>query len=308
MTAAPIRPRRSGFTLIELLVVIAIIAVLISLLLPAVQAAREAARRAACLNNLMQIGVALGNYQASYETFPPGVIDPGATVSNTAQGYHYSWTVQILPYLEQRNLARRFDHSVGVYAAQNTTVRSIDLSVLLCPSDPQRGSGLIGTSNYAGCHNDVEAPISATNNGMFILNKAIRYDDIEDGASNTIAIGERKSEGNDLGWASGTRATLRNAGLPLNFDPRSRMGFNPLDQYVNVDPDFDPDAPPAGPPAKPITPSRDPVGGYSSNHPGGANFLFGDGSVRFLKTVMSLRVYRLLANRKDGDVLSSNEY
>src|SRR4051794_28379521 len=93
--------RRDGFTLIELLVVIAIISVLIALLLPAIQAAREAARRVQCVNNLMQIGIALQNYESSHELLPPGVINPSGPIQNAPTGYHASWMLQLLPFLEQ---------------------------------------------------------------------------------------------------------------------------------------------------------------------------------------------------------------
>src|SRR5689334_12018810 len=93
-----------GFTLIELLVVIAIIAVLIALLLPAVQAAREAARRVQCVNNLMQLSVAVQNYESAHEVLPPGVINPTGPIQNSAKGYHVGWMVQILPFIEQKNV------------------------------------------------------------------------------------------------------------------------------------------------------------------------------------------------------------
>src|SRR6187551_2927825 len=105
--------RRSGFTLIELLVVIAIISVLIALLLPAVQAAREAARRVQCVNNLMQLGIALHNYESSHEILPPGVINPTGPILNTPKGYHAGWMLQLLPFIEQRSVARRYDDAPG---------------------------------------------------------------------------------------------------------------------------------------------------------------------------------------------------
>ena len=90
-------PRLGGFTLIELLVVIAIIAVLIALLLPAVQAAREAARRAQCCNNLMQLGIAIQNYESSHKMLPPGVVNLTGPILDQPKGYHFGWLVQVLP-------------------------------------------------------------------------------------------------------------------------------------------------------------------------------------------------------------------
>src|SRR6267143_57935 len=96
----PMLKRRSGFTLIELLVVIAIIAVLIALLLPAVQAAREAARRTQCRNNLKQFGLALNNYHASHQCYPPGLpqyvqVGTGGRIDSFHNAFYY-----LLPYTE----------------------------------------------------------------------------------------------------------------------------------------------------------------------------------------------------------------
>ena len=223
------RIRRMGFTLIELLVVIAIIAVLVALLLPAVQAAREAARRVQCVNNLMQIGIACKNYENAFESLPSGVVNPTGPIADVPKGYHFNWISQLLPYLDAKPVYRHLDFNSDVYAPQNGTARAVMLNVLMCPSTlPSRmartgptepAGGDPALTNYAGCHNDKEAPIDAKNNGVFYLNSRVRYEDIEDGASNTIFFGEKLTEDTELGWASGTRSTLRNMARPSTSRP-----------------------------------------------------------------------------------------
>ena len=128
------RPR--AFTLIELLVVITIIGVLIALLLPAVQAAREAARRAQCSNNLKQIGLGMHNYHATHDTFPPGYI----TLTQTNQpnspetGPGWAWGTMLLNNLEQTAAYNAANFSLPITVPASQTVRTISLSVFLCPS------------------------------------------------------------------------------------------------------------------------------------------------------------------------------
>jgi prepilin-type N-terminal cleavage/methylation domain-containing protein/prepilin-type processing-associated H-X9-DG protein len=280
-----------GFTLIELLVVIAIIATLIALLLPAVQSAREAARRAQCCNNLMQLAIALQNYESSHEVFPPGVVNDTGPVLDQPKGYHYGWLVRILPYCEMRNIYNHFNLELGLYETQNLTTRTTLVRSFLCPSDNRANRAInnVAMTNYVACHNDSEAPIDVKNNGVFFLNAALRYEDISDGLSQTLFLGEKLNDGTGLGWASGTRASLRNAGTGIN-------------QSVNV-----PGSPPeefvedalGDPTARKIatgTPSF--VGGFASRHPGGTNCSMGDGSVRLLRGGISQ-----LANRADGELI-----
>jgi prepilin-type N-terminal cleavage/methylation domain-containing protein/prepilin-type processing-associated H-X9-DG protein len=304
-------PRRA-FTLIELLVVIAMISVLIALLLPAVQAAREASRRIGCVNNLMQIGIALKNYENAHETLPPGVVNPTGPITSTPTGYHFGWIAQILPYLDARPVYRRLDFKTGLYQPENLSARGVLMSVLICPSDnnptrmyPPAGvapmPGDPALTNYAGCHHDVEAPIDVKNMGVLFLNSRIRYEDVEDGTSQTIYVGEKRLDPTELGWASGTRATLRNTGWSVNSTallPNLVPGSNPAA-------DNGPGATGAKPgPQRP----QNVVGGFSSNHAGGANFCLGDGSVKFLKSSISTKVFALLGNRADGDLLSADSF
>jgi prepilin-type N-terminal cleavage/methylation domain-containing protein/prepilin-type processing-associated H-X9-DG protein len=290
-----------AFTLIELLVVIAIIAVLIALLLPAVQSAREAARRSQCLNNLMQLGIMVQNYESSHERLPPGVVNDTGPVLDVAKGYHFGWIAQSLPYFEQRNAYNHLNFMLGVYEPQNSTTRTVVIRSLLCPSTPSptRGSGGVALTSYAGSSNDSEAPIAANNNGVFFLNSSVRYEEVTDGTSQTIFVGEKINDGLDQGWASGTRASLRNSGWVIS----SRAGGALASALAFGDEE---DAKAAASAAEPGTPAY--VGGYGSQHPGGANFAFGDGAVRFLKTSMSPRVFKLLANRADGDIIDGDRY
>lgn len=149
--------RRWGFTLIELLVVIAIIAVLIALLLPAVQKAREAANRAACLNNLKQMGIALHNYESNYHVFPAGSVH----LHQTSGLANINWAISLLPYIEQDNLANRYDPKLAQNHPNNIPVLQTIVRTYICPTDPNTNrleppavgnlsSTPIATSSYKG--------------------------------------------------------------------------------------------------------------------------------------------------------------
>jgi prepilin-type N-terminal cleavage/methylation domain-containing protein len=289
---APLAPRPTphaprAFTLVELLVVITIIGILIAMLLPAVQAAREAARRAQCLTNMSQLGVALENYQSAHSVLPPGTIDKQGPIHNVAQGNHISWMVQLLPYIEEGVTFKHVDFSAGSYDPKNAPVRAIRLSLFVCPSyaGPDRNGtaaagGQLGTytvSNYAACYHDVEAPINTDNHGVMFLNSHISQKDVTDGAAQTIFVGEKLGDAQDLGWMSGTRATLRNTGTPLNLPE---------------------DNGPPSPPASDLV-----VGGFDSAHPTICNFLFGDGRTQSVGREIDLKVLQQLGNRSDGQLL-----
>jgi prepilin-type N-terminal cleavage/methylation domain-containing protein len=266
-----------GFTLIELLVVIAIIGVLVGLLLPAVQSAREAARRCSCANNLTQISLGVHNHEFHLEVFPAGVTDPDGPIQNRAEGHHVGWMVRLLPYLEQRALARHFDEAAGAYGQANAKVRDVHLSIFACPSSPGQRS-VVGWSNYAGCHHDTEAAIDDTNHGILFRNSRITFSDIDDGSSNTLLIGEHLLEPNHLGWISGTRATLRNTS---RLEELRQEGVREPDEGQE-DPLF--------------------VGGFGSHHPGVMMGSLADGAVRAFSFNTSAIVLHQLGHRADGEI------
>jgi type II secretory pathway pseudopilin PulG len=295
--------------LVELLVVIAIIGILVGLLLPAVQSAREAARRMQCTNNMVQLILAVNSYEMAHGAYPPGTIDAQGPVRSVPAGYHHNWITQLLPYLEQGNVERRIDRTVSVYHASNQQVRVLGIKVLACPSSAPRPGGY---SAYAGVHHDVEAPIDIDNHGVFFLNSRVRYQDVSDGTSQTLFIGEKITLAGDLGWMSGTRATLRNTGTPINailgVGPAGGPALDPPSRSPSVTNATTAVAPAGGEPNAAAIVNGVPqgllaVGGFSSYHPGGAVFARGDGSVGLLTAGISATVYQQLGHRSDGGLL-----
>ena len=295
MTTHTPRPaHRRGFTLIELLVVISIIAVLIALLLPAVQSAREAARRMQCVNNLKQLALAAQNYASSYGTLPIGsplMYDPQVGYFSESQ----SVFVSMLGQLEQQPLFNATNFSRNIYVAANYTVYAAGLSALWCPSDGTISRSfdagtyydpplhiIVRYSSYAGCTGtwfpealmyggmfDPNAPqvlaIEGNMKGAFNYNVATSPAMILDGMGQTILLGERANgqftaaDRDNYGWWGDAIAsdTLFTTLYPIN--PFRKIPQTP-DEY-----------------------SDSYVEAASSFHPGGGNFAFADGSVKFLK-------------------------
>jgi prepilin-type N-terminal cleavage/methylation domain-containing protein/prepilin-type processing-associated H-X9-DG protein len=284
------RPTPHGFTLVELLVVIAIIGVLVALLLPAIQAAREAARRSSCLNNVMQLSLACHHYEFNSESLPPGCTNPDGPIRNEPQGQHVSWLVKILPYMEENVMYRKFDQKAGAYAAVNADVRARPLQIAICPSYPGEEYSdqerKIAVTTYAGCYHDVEAPIDVDNHGLMFLNSKVTFDEIYDGSTYTLLLAETVERENDLGWVSGTRATLRNTSKIYMPEPR----------FARQDPDDDEAD------EQDVAESLF-VGGFGGHHPGGFNAAFADGSTRFVTETVDPAVWRLVGNRSDGEMV-----
>jgi prepilin-type N-terminal cleavage/methylation domain-containing protein/prepilin-type processing-associated H-X9-DG protein len=317
--------RMRGFTLIELLVVIAIIAVLIALLLPAVQSAREAARRIQCTNNLKQIGIATHNYVSANNVFPQGImyqISPLPTNGCFTSG---SWFVSMAQYFEQGNVYNAMNFSLNIYTPANTTVSALGQSMLWCPSDSvitnlqftYPAGTVVSTpmtmyySSYAGntgqwfqwfgltyasqaganaCQFGTSYPNTQTN-GLIYMLSAVTMSSITDGTSNTMLSGERAH-----GMFPATELYCWNWWTSGNFGDTMFTTFYPMNVFTKL-PDFccldsGPDAFAAA---------------ASSFHPGGANFGFADGSVKFIKdSVSSWQIANTGGTTINGSGITSN--
>ncbi len=291
------RTALAGFTAIEVLVVIAIIGVLVALLLPAVQAAREAARRAQCAGNLHQLGVAINNHVTRSESVPGSLHGLLREIEQTALF----------------NLPR--DTTTPTPAGQ--TARSTTIAVFLCPSD-QKLSGLPGGTNYAGNGGVGFTSSGRIRNGAF--GASIR--DFLDGLSNTAAISE---------WVRGN-------GDPQVRDPKQAVFATPdrltdptdLDRFSSECHGLNPQLAQVEGLGKGLDWTRNGFG-YSlynhvlgindhtctnaglveqgawtagSAHPSGANTLFADGHVTFVKDSIDLQTWRALGTRNGGEPIS----
>jgi prepilin-type N-terminal cleavage/methylation domain-containing protein/prepilin-type processing-associated H-X9-DG protein len=317
-------PRRRGFTLIELLVVIAIIAILIGLLLPAVQKVRETAARTKCANNLKQLGLACHHYHDANDKLPPGAVGPlNPSFPQYALLKHHGLGTYLLPYLEQSALARQYSWENSWFDPPNQPVVNAQLPVWQCPSavgnriqdgslatvtppmDPQF-NGTAACGDYAGM-SAVDAglvragvipapggPLDEKGNyeGVFAVNHTRCLLDIQDGTTNTIMMAE--CAGRPQLWQGGREVP----NVWLSGGPWASRGLlwgrgATLDGTAFF-----------GTCAVNCTNNRE----VYSFHPGGANAVFADGSVHFLKAAIDIRVFASLATRAGGEVVSAGDY
>ncbi|MBN2296101.1 MAG: DUF1559 domain-containing protein [Pirellulales bacterium] len=304
--------RQKGFTLVELLVVIAIIGILIALLLPAVQAAREAARRINCTNNLKQIGISLHIHHDSVRRLPPGWISNSGVNGTTGWG----WGAYILPHMEQAAFAEdTLKQHLPINDANNEVARKADFPGFRCPSDNGKDTSSIagmtlGTSNYVGVHGGYPSGntypsgttlmslLAASNpikgNGTFYHNSRVCFRDMIDGTSNTLVVGERAARTvpttpagqNPQSYYSSWVGNVRGGGASDTYGPARCVGA------AITSPNSEDEIP------------YDYQQGFGSPHPGGAQFLIGDGAVRMVNNEVDQLIYRQICTANGGEQVS----
>ncbi len=282
-------PFRLGLTVLELMVTISIIGLLAALLLPALGMARESARRVQCVDHQREVGIALHNHHIAKRSLPTGWKFDASGQSA------FGWAVPALSYLGEVALSEQIDCVRPLGDLRHDPARETVLEVMLCPSDITEptfslyegnqggGGGLpssgqtvnvpaelmqLPTANYVGVFgtfepdDEIPAPVG---DGAFLENRSVRFREFQRGLSDTIMVGERTMAQVPSTWLgvalAGEDAAARLVGATLE-------GIN-----------------------NPLADECD----FSSRHPGGANFLFGDGHVRFITESIDLWEYHRLA-------------
>ncbi len=264
-------------SLVELLVVIAVIGMMVATLLPAVQAAREAARRAECQNNLRQIGVALHLFHDVRRCLPVGCTDKRVAKTNP-NGRQFAWSADILPHLEEASLWKQIDYSVPYDSAVNATAAATVLKVYLCPSTARlavgRAGALVndatGTTPYVAAAIDYSgiygaAQVSPAANGVFLYDHAVKFTDITDGTSFTLALAEDAGRGwtMDGEWINGEN--IYDVSNLINAQQNNEIW---------------------------------------SDHPGGAMVLWCDGGSTLMSQTTDVTVLKSICTRAGGEMIS----
>ncbi len=312
--------RRTGFTLIELLVVIAIIAILIGLLLPAVQKVRDAAARAQCQNNLKQISLAVFNYESTTRKLPTSTRPGGVTSAP-----RISYTISLLPYIEQQNLSSLYDLTTNWDSPTNLPLTSRPIKIFQCPSggNPQRMDGdpqtnvwnIIAVTDYAAstCVSSLATNVNFTGqpqNGMLPKNQTVGLANVTDGLSNTLMVVESAGRPqlyqrnvpigsvptvkvNGGGWARPATdldflpSTTDGSTFPGSCAAGCTNGYN-YPAYA---------APPFG---------TEGTSAPYSFHTNVVTAAFGDGSVRTINTSVSVVTFAMLVTASGGEILGTD--
>jgi prepilin-type N-terminal cleavage/methylation domain-containing protein/prepilin-type processing-associated H-X9-DG protein len=328
---AVVTRRMRGFTLVELLVVIAIIGILVALLLPAIQAAREAARRAQCLNQLKQIGLASLNYANVYKTLPAGnSYGPNASGYQSVKAgsrMQQSWILHLLPFIEESARYDQFDFdkrgtdtTLNDSGVSNLSILQQNLPAVLCPSDSGAAIPKLRVTEYddykiilaltsysanTGDHNNTggigEDPPWGNQNPYFHPNELVplsRYSEVTRGVISRWGWSAKIQQITD-----GLSKTFLSGEVIPDFDPWQDWGHQnwattayPIN-YRNSDY--------ASGLLDPREQHADGAITFRSFHPGGAQFVFCDGSAHFINDNIEHAVYRAMASRAGDEALSA---
>lgn len=308
---------RRAFTLVELLAVIAIIGILIALLLPAVQSVREAARRVRCANNMKQLGLGMHTHHSLHGVLP-------IAASHWGNG---GWVRMTLPFIEQKNVADRWDLSRGYHQQPNLDLCRIPIASHICPSDVQTRSSWAGTAydmvnfNYAVNLGSTSVFRVSPLNGVTFRGapfhyeenpstpiKAFNFASIRDGTTNTLMLAEIRQAPDTLG-TNATNKDLRgltwyghHAGITTHEAPNTSVPDYVQSGWCPKPPE----ALAAGMPC--ATQSGQATGATPLNlsarsvHSGGVQSAFCDSSVRFISNNIDLTTWRNLGSSCSGEV------
>jgi len=328
--------KRNAFTLVELLVVIAIIGVLVALLLPAIQAAREASRRSSCQNNLRQFGLAMLNYEGAIGSLPPGAKanfdSGGADIFANANSI-------LMPYYEQNSIAAIYDHSKP-YWEQESSIFTTSVEMFSCPTNgdqlfqnsrlssflPVDIGDSFATTDYAYCRGITDGwcltlEYPDEEKGVFTIGESTQLRQVTDGTSHTIAMGEAAGGDHWLvcrgtGCAS-PHSSQATASVPwiignLAADfmlPDFVMSsiyactIEPINKRLVTDTMLDTGS--AFDCSSSLNDGKHAVSNFRSDHPGGALFLFCDGSVHYLAEDIDMISFRVLSTIAAGEIVES---